>query len=37
MTGIDQAKALLERQYKDASRLNARIALHARFSVNPEP
>jgi len=37
MTGIDQARALLERQYKDASKLNARIALHARFSTNPEP
>jgi SAM-dependent methyltransferase len=37
MTGIDLAKALLKRQYKDASRLNARIALHARFSTNPEP
>ncbi len=37
MTGIDQARALLERQYKDASNLNARIALHTRFSVNPEP
>ena len=37
MTGTNQAKALLERQYKDASRLNARIALHARFSTNPEP
>jgi len=28
---------LLENQYKDASKLNARIALHVRFSVNPEP
>lgn len=37
MTGIDQAKTLLERQYKDASKLNARIALHVRFSTNPEP
>ncbi len=37
MPHIAQATALLKRQYKDASRLNARIALHARFSVNPEP
>ena len=37
MTGIEQAKALLQRQYRDASRLNARIALHSRFSINPEP
>ena len=28
---------LLKHQYKDASKLNARIALHVRFSVNPEP
>ncbi len=37
MTDRNLAKMLLENQYKDASRLNARIALHARFGVNPEP
>jgi len=34
---MNQASDILERQYKDASNLNARIALHTRFSVNPEP
>ena len=28
---------LLRRQYRDASNLNARIAVHRRFSINPEP
>jgi hypothetical protein len=28
---------LLERQYRTAQNLNARIELHERFSTNPEP
>jgi hypothetical protein len=35
MTKIDDQEYLLTRQYNNASRLNARINLHARFSVNP--
>lgn len=27
----------MEKQYRDASNLNARIALHERFSTNPHP
>jgi SAM-dependent methyltransferase len=34
MAACDQAY-LLEHQYKDASKLNARVALHGRFSTNP--
>jgi len=37
MSDLDQTNYLLQEQYKDATKLNARIALHQRFSVNPEP
>ena len=36
MTRLDDQKYLRDEQYRDASRLNARINLHARFSVNPQ-
>ena len=35
MAEINDRDFLLRRQYNDAARLNARIALHARFSTNP--
>ncbi len=37
MKDINQPARLLREQYRDAANLNARIALHARFGVNPEP
>jgi hypothetical protein len=29
-------REFVKRQYRDASRLNARIGLHERFSTNPQ-
>ena len=37
MSHFNQLDYLLREQYRDASNLNARIALHERFSLNPEP
>ena len=37
MSHFNQPDHLLREQYRDASNLNARIALHERFSLNPEP
>ena len=34
MTAFRDQSYLLNKQYKDASNFNARVALHARFSVN---
>jgi hypothetical protein len=36
MTNLTGREYLLQRQYSDASNLQARIALHQRFSTNPQ-
>ena len=35
MPQLSDQNYLLQQQYKDASNLNARVRLHARFSTNP--
>ncbi len=34
---MDASRGTGQAQYQDASRYNARVALHARFATNPRP